>query len=375
MRIETGYVILYLTDRWSVGKERKKMRTVKDAKERRNEILDAAEVLFVSKGYDNTTMKDILEKVQIAKGTLYYHFKSKEDILDAMVERIEERMKEKVKRVINTKKPVLTRVTDAILAMHVSSDIELAMLEEMHKPQNALLHQKSQEETMKWIVPMMETLADKGNGNYAYIDCLREANKVLVEEMSATLLTICKDVKLQVEFNPAVVESYRLLGYENRALAKEDFNDDTKDAGEIGAGHSVTALYEIVLKEPLDGSMSEEEINQLKYSDEYKKEYGEEKITSRAAMKEWLTISIRYKKPSEKESNLLEYPVGYECYTNKPSDDFIFAAAVAEFGLLASHSAYPEDASVKHVEKALNSIRLNDEYKEEFLELVEETEL
>lgn len=221
----------------------------------------------------------------------------------------------------------------------------------------------------------METLADKGNGNYAYMDCLWEANKVLVEEMSATLLTICKDVKFQVEFNPAVVESYRLLGYENRALAKEDFNDDTKDAGEIGAGHSVTALYEIVLKEPLDGSMSEEEINRLKYSDEYKKEYGEEKITSRAAMKEWLTISIRYKKPSEKESNLLEYPVGYECYTNKPSDDFIFAAAVAEFGLLASHSAYPEDASVKHVEKALNSIRLNDEYKEEFLELVEETEL
>lgn len=221
----------------------------------------------------------------------------------------------------------------------------------------------------------METLADKGNGNYAYIDCLREANKVLVEEMSATLLTICKDVKFQVEFNPAVVESYRLLGYENRALAKEDFNDDTKDAGEIGAGHSVTALYEIVLKEPLDGSMSEEEINRLKYSDEYKKEYGEEKITSQAAMKEWLTISIRYKKPSEKESNLLEYPVGYECYTNKPSDDFIFVAAVAEFGLLASHSAYPEDASVKHVEKALNSIRLNDEYKEEFLELVEETEL
>ena len=221
----------------------------------------------------------------------------------------------------------------------------------------------------------METLADKGNGNYAYIDCLREANKVLVEEMSATLLTICKDVKFQVEFNPAMVESYRLLGYENRALAKEDFNDDTKDAGEIGAGHSVTALYEIVLKEPLNGSMSEEEINRLKYSDEYKKEYGEEKITSQAAMKEWLTISIRYKKPSEKGSNLLEYPVGYECYTNKPSDDFIFVAAVAEFGLLASHSAYPEDASVKHVEKALNSIRLNDEYKEEFLELVEETEL
>lgn len=218
----------------------------------------------------------------------------------------------------------------------------------------------------------METLADKGNGNYAYIDCLREARKVLVEEMSATLLTICKDVKFQVEFNPAVVEGYRLLGYENRALAKEDFHDDTKDAGEIGAGHSVTALYEIVLKEPLNAGMSENEISQLKYSDEYKQEFGGKETVSSATEKEWLTINIRYKKPSEEQSNMLAYPVGYECYTNKPSDDFVFAAAVAEFGLLASHSAYPENASVKHVEKALNSIGLNDEYKEEFLELVEE---
>lgn len=220
----------------------------------------------------------------------------------------------------------------------------------------------------------METLADKGNGNYAYIDCLREANKVLVEEMSATLLTICKDVKFQVEFNPAVVDSYRLIGYENRALDKEDFHDDTKDAGEIGAGHSVTALYEIILKEPLDGSMSKDEISQLKYSAEYKEEFGKQEITSSAAMKEWLTISIRYKKPAQNQSNLLEYPIGYEYYTSNPSDDFVFAAAVAEFGLLASHSAYPEDASAKHVEKALNSIRLNDEYKEEFLELVEEVQ-
>lgn len=214
----------------------------------------------------------------------------------------------------------------------------------------------------------METLADKGNGNYAYIDCLREAKKVLVEEMSATLLTICKDVKFQVEFNPAVVESYRLLGYENRALAKEDFNDDTKDAGEIGAGHSVTALYEIILKEPL-GALSEKEVEDLKYSKQYKEEAGVVE-TSSAATKEWLTISIRYKKPAEDKSNLLEYPVGYECYTNDPTDDYIFAAAVAEFGLLASHSEYPEDASAKHVEKALKSIKLSDEYKEEFLELV-----
>ena len=225
----------------------------------------------------------------------------------------------------------------------------------------------------------METLADKGNGNYAFIDSLREANKVLVEEMSATLLTICKDVKFQVEFNPEVVESYRLLGYENRALAREDFNDDTKDAGEIGAGHSVTALYEIILSYP-EGiyDMTESEINDLKYSEQYKKELGKQlgltdtiKWEDAGPDVEWLTISIRYKKPAENKSNLLQYPVGNESYTNKPTDDFIFAAAVAEFGLLASHSEYPENASIKHVEKALKSINLSDEYKEEFLELVQ----
>ena len=227
----------------------------------------------------------------------------------------------------------------------------------------------------------METLADKGNGNYAYIDSLREANKVLVEEMTATLLTICKDVKFQVEFNPEVVESYRLLGYENRALAKEDFNDDTKDAGEIGAGHSVTALYEIVLTDS-NYDLALSDINDLKYSEQYKAMLGKQLGLTAPEMKdvanwedisniEWLTISIRYKKPAEDESNLLQYPVGSECYTNTPTDDFVFAAAVAEFGLLASHSEYPEDASLKHVEKALKSIDLSDEYKAEFLELVQ----
>ena len=219
----------------------------------------------------------------------------------------------------------------------------------------------------------METLADKGNGNYAYIDSLREANKVLVEEMSATLLTICKDVKLQVEFNPAVVSEYRLVGYENRALNKEDFDDDTKDAGEIGAGHSVTALYEVILKEPLSG-LSDEDINDLKYSDEYRKEQGKDSLESSATEKEWFTLSIRYKKPAEEESSLLAYPIGFENYMENPDDDFRFAGAVAEFGLLASHSENPEDASVKNVKKILKSIDLDDEYKEEFLELVKEVE-
>lgn len=217
----------------------------------------------------------------------------------------------------------------------------------------------------------METLADKGNGNYAYIDGLREARKVLVEEMSATLLTICKDVKLQVEFNPAVVKSYRLLGYENRALDKEDFNDDTKDAGEIGAGHSVTALYEIILKDSLGTGMSKKEIEDLKYSKEYKKEFDGPSSDSSAKKEEWLTVSIRYKKPAGNNSLVLDYPVGYGSYTSAPTDDFIFAAAVAEFGLLLSHSQYPEDASIYHVEKALKNINLTDEYKQEFLELVQ----
>lgn len=217
----------------------------------------------------------------------------------------------------------------------------------------------------------METLADKGNGNYAYIDGLREAGKVLVEEMSATLLTICKDVKFQVEFNPSVVKSYRLLGYENRALNAEDFRDDTKDAGEIGAGHSVTALYEIILKTPLNVNMTEKQIEDLKYSREYKKELGSPVSDLTAGKEEWLTINVRYKKPAGSISKLRSYPVGYESYTATPSDDFIFASAVAEFGLLVSHSEYPEDASMYHVERTLKSMDLSDEYKQEFLELVQ----
>lgn len=219
----------------------------------------------------------------------------------------------------------------------------------------------------------METLADKGNGNYAYIDCMQEAKKVLSEEMTATLLTICKDVKLQVEFNPELVEAYRLLGYDNRVLDRKDFQDDTKDGGEIGAGHSVTALYEIVLREPLIHGVAESEIEDLKYGNEYRKRAGE---TSAAGpkYKEWLTVSIRYKKPAGSKSELLEYPIGYDSYCEKPSDDFLFAAAVAEFGLLASHSEYPEDASVEHVERTVRKLDLKDSYKMEFLELVEEVQ-
>ena len=219
----------------------------------------------------------------------------------------------------------------------------------------------------------METLADKGNGNYAYIDCMQEARKVLLEEMTATLLTVCKDVKFQVEFNPELVKAYRLLGYDNRVMEREDFHDDTKDGGEIGAGHSVTALYEIILREPLHHGMTESEIDDLKYGSEYRKRAGETPGADQK-YKEWLTVSIRYKKPAGRKSELLEYPIGYESYQEKPSSDFLFAAAVAEFGLLASHSEYPEDASLERVERTIRKLDLKDSYKVEFLELVEEVQ-
>lgn len=224
----------------------------------------------------------------------------------------------------------------------------------------------------------METLADKGNGNYAYIDSLREANKVLVEEMSATLLTVCKDVKFQVEFNPAVVKEYRLVGYDNRRLAAEDFDDDEKDAGEIGAGHCVTALYEIVTTEQINGRGKSDK--ELKYAQFYEgtEEKGEKEEDEKNAeaegkaceQYEWLTVSIRYKEPEGIESKLLEYPVDFSSYTEEPGEDFLFAAAAAEFGLAAMDSEYKADASLKHVAEVLEKLELEDEYKEEFGELV-----
>lgn len=205
----------------------------------------------------------------------------------------------------------------------------------------------------------METLADAGNGNYSYIDCLDEAKKVLIDELSATILTVAKDVKFQIEFNPAVVSEYRLIGYENRVLNTQDFEDDTKDAGEIGAGHSVTVMYELTLCD---------EDN----SDDAELRYQESKLTDRALLSaEWLTLSIRYKKPGEEESQLLEYPIGTDCYDRSPSEDFYFAAAVAEFGMFLNDSDYLCDGGLEHTLDNLEDMRLSDDYREEFYELVE----
>jgi len=187
----------------------------------------------------------------------------------------------------------------------------------------------------------MEMLADKGNGNYAYIDNKAEARKVLVEEAGGTLVTIAKDVKIQVEFNPAEVESYRLIGYENRKLAHADFNDDTKDAGEIGAGHSVTALYEVTPK----GSKTKSTTDKLKYQDEAEP-------SAAAKSGELLTVKVRYKKPDGNKSKLISLPVsGDDRGIRNTTKDYRFAAAVAQFGMILRHSKYKGSASYDDVLK------------------------
>lgn len=204
----------------------------------------------------------------------------------------------------------------------------------------------------------MEALADNGNGNYAYIDSVLEAKKVLVEEMGGTLFTVAKDVKLQLEFNPAYIKGYRLIGYENRMLAAEDFEDDTKDAGEIGAGHSVTAIYEIVtVDSPMKLNTSD-----LKYSETSGEENGE-----------MLTVSIRYKEPDGDTSKLLEYPVAESAYSASMSENLAFASAVAQFGLVLRDSEYKGTATYDSILSSLEAYDFGaDSYKTEFISLVEE---
>ncbi|NVJ68456.1 MAG: VWA domain-containing protein [Gammaproteobacteria bacterium] len=173
---------------------------------------------------------------------------------------------------------------------------------------------------------LMEQLANKGNGNAAYIDSLHEAKKVLVDERAGTLLTIAKDVKIQVEFNPSVVSEYRLLGYENRLLNREDFNNDKVDAGEIGAGHTVTALYEVVLK----GSKGKR-VDPLRYQEESaKEETATRRVASEAAM-----VKLRYKAPNANSSQLIQTPIYANQFSQKSTDENIrFAASSAAFAQL-----------------------------------------
>ncbi len=240
---------------------------------------------------------------------------------------------------------------------------------------------------------MLEQLSDKANGNYAFIDTDREAHKVLVEQMQGTLVTIANDVKLQVEFNPAQVAAYRLIGYENRRLADRDFNDDTKDAGEIGAGHSVTALYEIV-PVSAEGRLGRPSVDPLKYQQPGANHASgavpalpENRRLSIAAVEqgpglapaneevssELLTLKLRYQTPEGGASKLMEYPVKDSgAKFGSASNDLQFAAAVASFGMLLRNSSFKGDASYSAVLETASAARGEDKQgrRSEFLELV-----
>jgi len=210
----------------------------------------------------------------------------------------------------------------------------------------------------------MERLADKGNGNYSYLDSLTEARRVLINEAGSTFVTVAKDVKIQVEFNPALVGAYRLVGYENRRLRARDFNDDAKDAGEMGAGHTVTALYEIV---PPGEEVNTGGVDPLKYQRPVQP--APERVA--VASTELMTVKIRYKKPDGNTSTLVSVPVagrGTASARHLP-----FAAAVAEFGMLLRDSPFKADATWADVVRLANAGRGADPdgYRAEFIRLVE----
>ncbi len=210
----------------------------------------------------------------------------------------------------------------------------------------------------------MQLIADKGNGNHSYIDNISEARKVLVNEFGSTLFTIAKDVKIQVEFNPAKVQAYRLIGYENRMLANEDFNDDTKDAGDLGSGHTVTALYEVI-PAGVESDFTKQ-LDNLKYQSP--------RAITGTQSDEMMTIQLRYKEPRGNKSSLITEVVkdGHLTIENT-SDNYRFSAAVAGFGLLLRNSAYKQSASFEQVIRLARSAKGQDVngYRSEFIQLVE----
>lgn len=214
----------------------------------------------------------------------------------------------------------------------------------------------------------MEILADKGNGNYYYIDNFKESKKVFVTDLTGTLFTIAKDVKIQVEFNPKFVKAYRLIGYENRKMPPQDFDDDTKDAGELGSGHTVTALYEII---PVGSTQNINGFFELKYQETERKtklkDYGNELLTAK----------LRYKKPDEEVSKLLEQTLANSNQSyEKASDNLRFACGVAAYAMLLRDSKFKGDATYTLAKQLLQSTQLNvaNGYREELLNLITKTE-
>ena len=211
----------------------------------------------------------------------------------------------------------------------------------------------------------MQVLAEKGSGNQAYIDNMQEARKVLISEFGSTLFTVAEDVKLQVEFNPSQVQAYRLVGYESRMLKDEDFNDDNKDAGDIGAGHTVTALYEVIpvgVKGNIPGT-----VDALKYQ-----KAPEIKSDFKSDSKEMLTVKLRYKNPGKKTSLLLVKSLT-DNGGDSVSEDFRFASAVAMYGQLLRDSDFKGDATYRQVIEVAK-MGLSDDaegYRREFIRLAE----
>jgi len=223
----------------------------------------------------------------------------------------------------------------------------------------------------------LEKLADNGNGMYAYIDSVREGRKVLVEQMSGSTVTIGKDVKIQIEFNPREIASYRLLGYENRVLAAKDFNDDKKDAGEIGAGHTVTALYELVPVSAKQAAAAPPATEPLKYQGNAASGRREPpdgvQLTDAAATGELLTLKLRYKEPDGVESRMIEFPLKERGGNfNAASKDLQFAAAVASFGMILRGSEHKGSGSLAAVSEIASGAIGDDPggYRAEFVDLV-----
>jgi Ca-activated chloride channel family protein len=269
--------------------------------------------------------------------------------------------------------------TDGDFNVGVSSDAELVRLIEQERGAGIFLTVLGFG-TGNLQDAKMEQLADRGNGNYAYLDGIDEARKVLVGEMGGTLFTIAKDVKVQVEFNPALVKAYRLIGYENRVLAAEDFNDDHKDAGELGAGHSVTALYEVVPAGAPDDPARR--VDALRYQRSRSRSRLRDRLARARAQLlpgegpsgELLTVKLRYKAPEGDVSRLLAHPLRDRgASLAAASADFRFSAAVAEWGMLLRDSRFRGSASYGAVTQLARGALASDRggYRNEFLRLVE----
>ncbi|MCC6287802.1 MAG: von Willebrand factor type A domain-containing protein [Chitinophagaceae bacterium] len=311
---------------------------------------NAGLVLPPTSGANKQTIKDAIDKLEAGGSTA-----GGEGIILAYKVAGENFIKEGNNRVI--------LCTDGDFNVGMSSDAEMEKLIEQKRKMGVFLTVLGYG-MGNYKDNKMQILADKGNGNHAYIDNMSEAKKVLVSEFGGTMFTIAKDVKLQVEFNPAKVQAYRLVGYENRMLNKEDFNNDKKDAGEMGSGHTVTALYEVI---PV-GVKSDfiEKVDALKYQST--------NVNTDNQSPELMTIKFRYKNPDADISKLIEQPViDNNVSLKNTSDNFRFAASVAQFGMLLRNSEFKQNSSFNNTLSLAGSALGNDAegYRKEFIQLVQ----